>query len=151
MGAPECAACKIYSCIGWLWNGDNSCKLAAFIQGPDVSGKTDAAYLCLAGVRLGLTRLHLNDSMGLFPLVICTACGVALPLVAYWISRRIWKLEVVFYPTKFIKIREQMNLKQKRMRKIIIAIKLTLCGNGYKKAEYLKKRKIFSEFGEKNY
>lgn len=44
-----------------------------------------------------------------------------------------------------------MNQKQKRFRKILIALRLTICGNGYKKAEFLKKCKIFSEFGNNNY
>lgn len=44
-----------------------------------------------------------------------------------------------------------MNQRQKQIRKILIAAKLTLCGNGYKKAEYLNKCKIFSELGENNY
>lgn len=44
-----------------------------------------------------------------------------------------------------------MNLKEKRIRKIFIFIRLLLCGNGYKKAKYLKEQKVFKMFGENNY
>lgn len=58
----------------------------------------------IAGSRLMLTKLHLNDSLGLIPLTVCSICGVLIPLVAYWVSKRIWKLEAIFYPTKYIPV-----------------------------------------------
>lgn len=44
-----------------------------------------------------------------------------------------------------------MDLRRKRVKKIFIAARLILCGNGYKKAEYLKRIKLFAEFGNNNY
>ncbi|MBQ9314237.1 MAG: acyltransferase family protein [Clostridia bacterium] len=43
------------------------------------------------------------------------------------------------------------DIVKKRKQKILIALKLSLCGNGYKKAQYLKDKKIFKEFGNNNY
>lgn len=63
----------------------------------------------IAAVRLMMTQLGLNDPLGLLPLTICTASGVILPLLTYWISKYIWKFEALFYPTKFINIGEKNN------------------------------------------
>ena len=63
----------------------------------------------IAATRLVLTKLGFNDSLGLVPLVVCTCSGVILPLVGYLLSKHIWKLEVVFYPTKYINIGAKCN------------------------------------------
>ena len=38
-----------------------------------------------------------------------------------------------------------------RIKKLIMIIRLSLSNNGYKKAEYLKKKKIFKKFGNNNF
>ena len=57
----------------------------------------------IAGTRLILTRFNLNGQVGIVPLIACTITGFVLPLVAHLISKKVWKLEVCFYPGKYIK------------------------------------------------
>lgn len=44
-----------------------------------------------------------------------------------------------------------MTLKQKRIRKILLGLRLSICADGYRKAAILKRKKIFKVFGENNY
>ena len=53
-------------------------------------------------VRVVLTKLHIPLLAGFVPLLLCTALGVILPLIAYWITAKIRGLDFVFYPGKYI-------------------------------------------------
>lgn len=60
--------------------------------------------LAIAVTRLLLTKLNLNVAWGILPLVVCTIAGCLIPLCVYWITKKIWKLELCFYPQKYIRI-----------------------------------------------
>ncbi len=60
--------------------------------------------LAISSTRLLLTKLHMNDPFGIVPMIVCTVTGCLLPLCAYWLSTKIWKLEFCFYPGKFLKV-----------------------------------------------
>lgn len=51
-----------------------------------------------------LTRFHLNTASGILPLIICTILGTGIPYIVYLCSTKIWNLEFLFYPGKYIKI-----------------------------------------------
>ncbi len=57
----------------------------------------------IAATRIILTRMNLNDTIGIIPIFACTVMGTLIPIVAYWLSTKIWKFEFCFYPGKFIK------------------------------------------------
>ena len=61
----------------------------------------------IAGTRIILTRFGLNNPSGTFPLLACTIAGCLIPLVVYEFFSRIWKLEAIFYPGKYIKIKNE--------------------------------------------
>ena len=46
---------------------------------------------------------------------------------------------------------EDKKHKKKRRRKLFLTLRMHLIADGYKKAEILKKKQYFAEFGEKNY
>lgn len=61
--------------------------------------------LAIAGTRSVMTRLwNGSDLRGWLPLVICSLFGIILPLVAYSVSQKIWKLDFFFSPGKYIHI-----------------------------------------------
>lgn len=63
--------------------------------------------LAIAGTRSIITRLwHGSDIGGLVPMVLCTFCGIALPLIAYKLSTRIWKFDFFFKPGKYIRVKK---------------------------------------------
>ena len=59
--------------------------------------------IAIAASRLLLTKMHLNVAYGIVSLVVCTILGCLLPLCAYWISTKIWKLDGCFYPGRYLK------------------------------------------------
>lgn len=65
--------------------------------------------ISVAGARMLLTRLHLNILYGVVPYVVCTAAGIIFPLCVYWISTKIWKLDAIFYPGKYLKVCKKSN------------------------------------------
>lgn len=63
--------------------------------------------LAIAGTRSLLVRFwRWSDCGGLVPWVICTIAGVILPLAAYELSTRIWRLDFFFTPGKYIRIKK---------------------------------------------
>lgn len=57
----------------------------------------------IAATRILMTKFGLNDVFGIIPMFVCTVFGCALPLAAYYISTKIWKLDGLFYPGRYIK------------------------------------------------
>lgn len=57
----------------------------------------------LAATRIVLGKLHLVDSFGICPLILCTAVSVLIPVVIYEVCQRIFKLGFFFSPGKYIK------------------------------------------------
>ncbi len=72
-------------------------------------GEKSLSIYVLQGIIIAVTRIVvskisiLNDPYGILPLIICTAAGCFLPLVIELMSRKIWKLDFVFYPNKYLK------------------------------------------------
>lgn len=63
--------------------------------------------LAIAGTRSIITRMwHWSDIGGLVPMVLCTSFGIVLPLVAYELSTRIWKFDVFFSPSKYVRVKK---------------------------------------------
>ena len=62
--------------------------------------------IAIAASRLMVTRLHMNTIYGVVPLIVCTFMGCVMPLCAYWLSKKIWKLDGCFYPGRYIKLGE---------------------------------------------
>ena len=61
--------------------------------------------------RVVLSKLHVPLIGGFVPLVVCTAFGVILPLIAYQITAKIRGLDFVFYPGKYLLVKR---VKQKQ-------------------------------------
>lgn len=59
--------------------------------------------ICIAATRVLMSRVHLNDFIGIFPLFICTIIGTVMPLLIYEVSKKIGKIDFVFTPLKYIK------------------------------------------------
>ena len=74
-------------------------------------GKKSLSIYVLQGITIATTRIliskinFLNDVYGIIPLIICTISGIAVPLIIEFISSKIYKLDFVFYPSKYIKTR----------------------------------------------
>lgn len=59
----------------------------------------------IAATRIFLTKLHLNVCEGAVPLIICTMSAVVLPLSVYEISKRLFRLDFIFYPGRYINLK----------------------------------------------
>ena len=58
-------------------------------------------YFIIA-MKIALSKLNLNDAIGIVPMVLSTSVSIILSLTVFWISKKIWKLEAIFYPGKYI-------------------------------------------------
>lgn len=73
-------------------------------------GKHSLSVYVLQGLAISATRQALNivyhpicNETGWIPMITCTLLGTFIPLVLYWISTKIWKLDFVFTPTKYLR------------------------------------------------
>lgn len=62
--------------------------------------------IIIAATRILLSKMGLNDFLGIIPMMVCTVFGTVMPLIVYYISTKIWKFDVFFYPGKYIKLRQ---------------------------------------------
>lgn len=60
--------------------------------------------LCIAAIRVALGKMGLRDSSGIVSLMICTVLGTVIPLGIYEISRKVWHLDFLFTPRKYIRL-----------------------------------------------
>lgn len=60
--------------------------------------------IIIAATRILLSKMGLNDSLGIIPMFVCTVFGTVMPLIVYYISTKIWKFDVFFYPGKYLKL-----------------------------------------------
>lgn len=79
-----------------MWNYLGRSSLAIYVlQG-----------LAIAGTRTVLTKVYKgSDFNGIVPFVVCTIMGTVLPLIVFEISKRIGKLDFLFMPGKYIKVK----------------------------------------------
>ena len=81
---------------------------ASFIN---YTGKCSLPIYVLQGLVIAATRqflaifYHSTDDNGMLPLIVCTTMGTLIPLVIYWCSTKIGKLDFVFTPTKYWKFK----------------------------------------------
>lgn len=75
-------------------------------------GKCSLAVYVLQGLSIAATRQamamvyqpHANE-IGWIPWIVCTLMGVFIPILIYWLSTKVWKLDFVFTPTKYFKFK----------------------------------------------
>ena len=82
-------SCRILNYLG-------QCSLSIYVlQGPSI-----------AAVRQALEMVYKPsaEGQGWIPFIVCTAMGTILPLFIYYLTTKIWKLDFVFSPTKYIKL-----------------------------------------------
>lgn len=87
-------------------------ELSAYIAKSDVLayvGRNSLSVYVLQGlsiavVRQGMAAVFGNDLNEWVALGVCTVMGVLIPLLIYWVSTKIWKLDFVFTPLKYIRL-----------------------------------------------
>lgn len=75
-------------------------------------GKCSLSVYVLQGLAIAATRQALaivyhptTNEMGWLPWTVCTVMGTLIPLAIYWCSTRTGKLDFVFTPTKYLKLK----------------------------------------------
>lgn len=75
-----------------------------------IVGKYSLSIYVLQGLTIAATRQALNtiyhpidNESGWIPMITCTLSGIFIPLLLFGISTKIWKLDFVFTPTKYLK------------------------------------------------
>lgn len=87
------------------------CQHMQGIKALDYTGRCCLSVYVLQGLSIAATRQLMNritDNTILpdwQPLLICTIAGTLIPLFIYYFSTKIWKLDFVFNPMKYIKIK----------------------------------------------
>lgn len=70
-------------------------------------GKNSLPIYLLQGIVIAFFRIILvkiiNDTNGILSLFICTIMGTIIPILLYEISKKVWKFDFMFNPSKYIK------------------------------------------------
>lgn len=59
---------------------------------------------CIAMTRIVLTKMGLNDTIGIMPMLVCTFVAINIPIFIYEICKKIVKIDFVFTPGRYIKL-----------------------------------------------